>query len=105
MFTSELLEEVAVTFGDPKTTQQIVSYTLISALEGLQGILQEIKDRLDAYSSESQRRVKWPFMQLENERLLSSLERYKQTLTLAVVIANRTKSNHIDSRYEPSQPS
>jgi hypothetical protein len=63
-----------------------VTQNLLDALGGLKLLLKELEPRVSKSETKSLKRWRWPFTQSENERLLSRITRYKETLNLALVI-------------------
>ena len=61
-------------------------FTNEAPLDEFKQILKDIRVRVTAAKTKGIGRWKWPFTQNENDRLLSRLERYKTTFTVALNI-------------------
>ena len=73
-----------------KTTFDADSISLTDSLKRstteFQGILKQLETRLAAEKTEGLKKFKWPFTKADNERIISQIERYKATFTLALNI-------------------
>ncbi|KAF5683593.1 kinesin light chain [Fusarium denticulatum] len=81
---------------DPKNTALATSRSLADSLNACKTELAEVKDRLDPGSARktmrrlSFRALKWPFDSKEINTVVSSLEHYKQTITLCLQVDQTT---------------
>jgi hypothetical protein len=78
-----LLEDLQHFLTSPSTTSSL-SAGLESAITEFKDLLEHMKARVDQSQTKGLKKLKWPFKNDENIRLLSKIERYKGTFELAV---------------------
>ena len=67
---------------DDKSLESL--FTDKTPLEEFLEILKELRDRVAPRETKGSRRLKWPFTQDQNKRLLDRIERYKANFNLAL---------------------
>jgi hypothetical protein len=85
----DLLESLETILITPDTGSSFtVSVSLQSSIREFHAMLTDMESRVKASQTKGARRFKWPFTKEENDRLLSRMERYKQSLSMALEIKN-----------------
>lgn len=69
---------------DVIASKSTVNVPLESAITEFEEILKRMKARVDESKAKGIERLKWPFKKDENNRLLSSIERFKTTFEMAL---------------------
>jgi hypothetical protein len=85
----DLLESLETILITPDTRSTFsVSVSLQSSISEFHAMLTDMESRVKVSQTKGARRFKWPFTKEENDRLLSRMERYKQSLSMALEIRN-----------------
>lgn len=83
---SDLLDSLAETL-DSSSSQPL--FTNIKPVSGFEEILKELESRVSEGKAKGMGRLKWPFTEKENKRLLDRINSYKGTFDLALSIQSR----------------
>jgi|SRR5271155_173379 len=78
----ESLENAMINSRFPSTAP----VSLKDSINGFQALLNKMKVRIAESQTKGLSRLKWPFTETENKRLISSIERYKGSFSLALNI-------------------
>lgn len=74
---------IALAHDDSKSQCQLAS-SISVPLQQLKALVCDMNTRVSVSQTKGLRRFKWPFAKEENERLLTKLERFKNTFTMAM---------------------
>src|SRR5271169_4167749 len=83
----ELLESLECTMVNPRFPS-VSSVSMKDCIDGFQVLLNKMAARIAESQTRGLSRLKWPFTESENKRLISGIERYKATFSLALNIQN-----------------
>jgi hypothetical protein len=80
----ESLETTMINSRFPSTS----SISIKNSIDGFQAVLNKMTARIAESQTRGLSRLKWPFTEGENKRLISAIERYKGSFSLALNIRN-----------------